>query len=154
MSVCLLQIPPHIVFGELLRRSPIPLISIVDATREAPEELGLRRLGLFGVRSTMQGHFYPGVFSKAAITLVVPEENERVYIHDKYMNELVKGVFLPETRERLLAIVDRLAKQEHAQGVILAGTELPLILREASYGIPFLNTTQIHVKAAVRQLLA
>src|SRR5580658_4140684 len=145
---------PHIVFGELQRRSPIPLISIVEATREAAEELGLRRLGLFGVRLTMQGHFYPDVFSKAGITLVVPEENEQVYIHDKYMNELVKGIFLPETRERLLAIVDRLAKQEHVRGLILAGTELPLILREAVCDIPFLDTTQIHVKAAVRRLLS
>ena len=45
---------PHIVFGELQRRSSIPLISIVEATREAAEELGLRRLGLFGIRFTMQ----------------------------------------------------------------------------------------------------
>ena len=63
----------------------------------------------------------------------------------------MKGVFLPETRERLLAIIDRLSKQERAQGLILAGTELPLILREANCrGIPFLDTTQIHVKAALR----
>jgi aspartate racemase len=144
---------PHIVFGELQRRSPIPLISIVEATCEAAAELRLRRLGLFGTRFTMQGHFYPDVFSKAGITLVVPAENEQVYIHDKYMNELVKGLFLPETRERLLAIVDRLAQQERVQGVILAGTELPLILREASCVVPFLDTTQIHVKAALRRLL-
>jgi len=145
---------PHIVFDELQRRSSIPLISIVDATREAAEELGLRRLGLFGTRFTMQGRFYADVFSKAWVALVVPEENEQAYIHDKYMNELVKDVFLPETRERLLAIVDRLAQQEHAQGLILAGTELPLILREAGCVIPFLDTTQIHVKAALSCLLS
>jgi aspartate racemase len=145
---------PHIVFGELQRRSSIPLISIVEATREAAEELGLRRLGLFGVRFTMQGRFYPDVFSKAGIALVVPNESEQAYIHDKYMNELLKGMFLPETRERLLAIAERLAKQEHAQGVILAGTELPLILRDASCGVPFLDTTQIHVKAALGRLLS
>ena len=145
---------PHIVFDELQRRSSIPLISIVDATREAAEELGLRRLGLFGTRFTMQGRFYADVFSKAWIALVVPEETEQAYIHDIYMNELVKGVFLPETRGRLLAIVDRLAKQEHAQGLILAGTELPLILREANCGIPLLDTTQIHVKAALRRILS
>jgi aspartate racemase len=145
---------PHIVFDRLQGRSSIPLISIVEATCEAAEELGLRRLGLFGVRFTMQGRFYSDVFSSAEIALVVPEESEQAYVHDIYMNELVKGIFLPETRERLLAIVDRLAKQENAQGIILAGTELPLILREASCGIPFLDTTQIHVKAALRRLLA
>ena len=145
---------PHIVFDELERQSPIPLISIVEATRDVAEQLGLRRLGLFGIRFTMRGRFYSDVFSKAGITLVVPEESEQAYIHDIYINELVKGVFLPETRERLLAIADRLANEEQAQGLILAGTELPLILREARCGIPLLDTTQIHVKAALRRLLS
>jgi len=145
---------PHLVFDDLQRRSSIPLISIVEATREAAEQLRLRRLGLFGVRFTMQGRFYPDVFSKAGITLVVPDESEQGYIHNIYVNELLKGVFLPETRERLLTIVNRLAKQERVEGVILGGTELPLILREASCSIPFLDTAEIHVKAALRHLLS
>jgi len=145
---------PHLVFDDLQRRSSIPLISIVEATREVAEQLKLRRLGLFGIRFTMQGRFYPDVFSKAGITLVVPDESEQGYIHKIYVNELLKGVFLPETRERLLTIVNRLAKQERVEGVILGGTELPLILREASCSIPFLDTAEIHVKAALRRLLS
>ena len=145
---------PHIVFDELKRQSPIPLISIVEATRDVAEQLALHRLGLFGIRFTMRGRFYPDVFSKAGITLVLPEESEQDYIHDVYINELVKGVFLPETRKRLLAIADRLANEEQAQGLILAGTELPLILREETDSFPFLDTTQIHVKAALKQLLS
>jgi aspartate racemase len=145
---------PHIVFDELERRSSIPLISIVEAAREAAEQLGLRTLALLGTRFTMQGRFYPAVFDKAGIVLVFPEEDEQAYIHDKYMNELVKGVFLPETRKGLLRIVDRLAKQRQAQGVILAGTELPLLLQEAGHGIPFLDTTRLHVSAALRRMLS
>ena len=145
---------PHIVFDELQRQSTIPLISIVEATREVAEDLGLQRIGLLGVRFTMQGRFYPDAFSKAGISLIVPEEDEQAYIHDKYMNELVRGIFLPETRDRLLMIIDRLAKQEHVEGLILAGTELPLILRDTNSEIPFLDTTQIHVKAAINALLS
>jgi aspartate racemase len=146
---------PHIVFDEVQRRSPIPLISIVQATCDAAKARGLKRLGLFGTRFTMGARFYPDVFSKEGIALSVPEPDEQDYIHDKYMGELVKGVFLPETREGLLAIVDRLAEREGIDGVILGGTELPLILRDAEHrGIPFLDTTQIHVKAAVARLLA
>jgi aspartate racemase len=145
---------PHIVFDELQRRSSIPLVSIVEAARAAAEQLGLSTLGLFGTRFTMQGRFYPAVFAKAGIDLVLPEEDEQAYIHDKYMKELVRGVFLPETREGLLRIVDRLAKQGHAQGVILAGTELPLLLQETSHGIPFLDTTRLHVSAALRRMLS
>jgi len=146
---------PHIVFDEIRRQSPIPLVSIVEATCEAAQALGLKRVGLFGTRFTMQGRFYPDVFSKEGITLAVPEQDEQDYIHDKYMSELVNGIILPETRERLLMIVDRLKERQGIQGLILGGTELPLILRDVlDRGIPFLDTTKIHVKRIVAQLLS
>jgi len=146
---------PHIVFDEVQRRSPIPLISIVQATCDAAKARGLKRLGLFGTRFTMRGRFYVDVFSKEGIALSVPEPDEQDYIHEKYMGELVKGILLPETRAGLLAIVDRLAERDKIEGLILGGTELPLILRDAEHhGIPFLDTTQIHVRAAVARLLA
>jgi len=70
------------------------------------------------------------------------------------MNELVKGKFLPGTRAGLLAIVDRLKNKIDIDGVILAGTELPLLLRDATHhGIPFLDTMKIHAKAAVAEML-
>jgi aspartate racemase len=147
----------HIVFDEINRQSPIPLLSIVQATCQAAKDLGLKRLGLFGTRFTMQAGFYQDVFSREAMTLVLPDEDEQKYIHDKYMNELVLGVFLSETRERLLAIAERLKEQEGIQGLILGGTELPLILRPADVaesGMPFLDTTRIHVKDIVAQLLS
>lgn len=144
---------PHIVFDELRRQSPIPLVSIVEATKEAAQGLGLKRLGLFGTRFTMQGEFYPKVFSASEIALVVPQPQEQDYIHDKYMNELVKGVILPDTRRRLLVIVDRLKREEHIDGLILGGTELPLILGDVTdQGIPFLDTTRIHAQAVVARI--
>jgi aspartate racemase len=145
---------PHIVFDDIRRQSPIPLISIVEATCDAAKALGLRRLGLLGTRFTMRGRFFPDVFTTAGITLVVPSLDDQDYIHEKYMGELVNGIFLPETRTRLLEIVGRLQEQERIDGAILGGTELPLLLREAPpQGIPFLDTTQIHVGAAVEEML-
>src|SRR5882672_3702580 len=85
---------PHIVFDEIRRQSPIPLISIVQTTCAAAKTLGLSKLGLFGTRFTMRGQFYPNVFVPQGITLAVPTEAEQTYIHDKYMNELLNGVFL------------------------------------------------------------
>jgi aspartate racemase len=146
---------PHIVFDEVARRSPIPLISIVECACAAAKAQRLKRLGLFGTRFTMQGNFYPKVFSREGIELVVPDAKDQEYIHDKYLNELVPGIFLPETRAGLLAVVDRLKTKIDIDGVILAGTELPLILRdEAHSGIPLLNTMKIHAEAAVNEMLS
>jgi aspartate racemase len=146
---------PHIVFDEIQRQSPIPLISIVEVTCEEAQRLGLKKIGLFGIRFTMQGRFYPDIFSRAGIELSLPTTDEQDYIHDKYLNELIPGILLPETRERLLGIVDRMKDEQGIEGLILGGTELPLILKDTHYqGIPFLDTTQIHVKHAVAELLS
>ena len=127
----------------------------MEAACEATKALGLTEVGLFGTRFTMQGRFYAKEFSKHGIALAVPDADEQAYIHEKYMGELVHGVFLPETRERMLGIVDRLKATERIQGLILGGTELPLILRDPEgRGIPFLDTTRIHVARAVAQLLS
>jgi aspartate racemase len=145
---------PHIVFGELRPRSRIPLISIVESTCDVAKEMKLKRVGLFGTRFTMQGTFYPDVFVRKGIQLVVPEVEDQNYVHDKYMSELVNGVFLPETREGLLKIVDRLRTTQRLEGLILGGTELPLILTDETHnGLPILNTTKIHCQAAVTQML-
>ncbi len=148
---------PHIVFDEVQARSSIPLVSIVRATCDAAKGLGLKRLGLFATRFTARAGFYTEALAAEGITLALPREDEQEYIHDKYMNELVNGLFLAETRARLIAIARRLNMEEAIDGLILGGTELPLILREADSeeaGVPFLDTTQIHVKAVVSRLLS
>jgi len=146
---------PHIVFDEVAPKSPIPLISIVEATCAAAKIQNLKRLALMGTRYTMQSDFYPKVFACEDIELVVPDLHDQNYVHDKYMNELVPGKFLSDTRAGLLAIVDRMKTTSDINGVILAGTELPLILRDPTHnGIPFLDTTKIHVEAAVERMLS
>ena len=146
---------PHIVFEEVASKSLIPLISIVEATCAAVKARKLKRLALFGTRYTMQAAFYPKVFSREGIQLLVPDHEDQAYIHDKYLTELVSGTFLPETREGLLAIIDCMKASSEIDGVILAGTELPLILRNLEHnGIPLLDTTEIHCEAAVTEMLS
>jgi aspartate racemase len=145
---------PHIVFGNIARRSPVPLLSIVEATCAEAKARGFRKLGLFGTRFTMHGRFYPDVFTREGVQLTVPTADEQDYIHDKYINELIPGKFLPETRDGLLAIATRMKKQDGIQALVLGGTELPLILTDSALlGIPFLDTTQIHVNAILERAM-
>ena len=146
---------PHIVFDEVAARSPIPFVSIVEAACAHAKERGLKRLALFGTRYTMQADFYQNVFKREGIDLVVPEPKDQDYIHEKYFAELVPGIFLPETRENLLAIVDRMKAKVSIEGVLLAGTELALILRGENYnGVALLDTGKIHCQAAVNEMFS
>jgi len=144
---------PHLVFDEVERRSAIPLISIVRATADHAKALGLKRLGLFGTGFTMRGNFYPEEFRRAGITLVIPGEHEIQFIHRKYLDELLNNQFLPGTRSVMLGIAQRMKDEDGIEGLILAGTELPLLLRDsAPRDLQLLDTTMIHVEAIVREL--
>lgn len=146
---------PHIVFDQLRKESPIPLLSIVEATCQAAKTLGLTNLGLFGTRFTMNGRFYPENFLKEGISIASPAPEEQKLIHEKYMGELVHGIFDPETRNAFLRIVETMVMRDHIDGLILGGTELPILLRDApTPGVRFLDTTQIHVQCIVSELLS
>jgi aspartate racemase len=146
---------PHIVFDELQQRSTVPLISIVEVTRDYVQKSGLQTVALFGTRFTMEATFYPEVFARTGIKLVIPNDEEQTYIHDIYMNELLKDLFLPATRTKLLAIADTMKARDGIQAVILGGTELPLLLRDEQHnGMPLLDTTRIHVERLVAELLS
>ena len=146
---------PHLVFDAVARQSRIPLISIVEATAEAAKARGLKRLGLLGTRFTMQASFYPNALSARDIEMILPNEGEQAYIHAKYMDELVPGIILPETRDHLMNIINSLKDRAQIDGAILGGTELSLILRDESiFGVRILDTTQIHVEAAVARLIS
>lgn len=150
---CMAANTPHLVFDDVQRRSRIPLLSIVRATAEHARRLSLKKVGLFGTGFTMRANFYPREFQSVGIALVVPTEAEREYIHGKYIGELLKNKFLPETRTEILRIVERLRAEEGVQAIVLAGTELPLLLRGAETQLQFLDTTLIHVEAIVQELL-
>lgn len=146
---------PHIVFDELAARSPLALVSIVEACACEARRRGLKRLALLGTRFTMEAPFYPQVFTRFGLELVAPNEAERSWIHERYVGELLEGDFRDDTRRRISSIVARLRDEEHVDAVVLGGTELPLLLTSPTVaGLPALDTTALHVEAIVSRLRA
>ena len=147
-------VTPHLVFEELQQRAHIPLLSIVAATADAATKAGLRRLALFGTRFTMEAALFPEAFARRGMAIVVPNEKEREFIHEKYMGELFVGAILDETRMAFFDTVETMKQRDNVDGLILGGTELSLILREpTAAGLPVLDTTQIHVETALEWML-
>jgi len=143
----------HVVFDDLAARARIPLVSIVETCAAEAQRLGLRRAGLLGTRFTMEERFYPAVFGRAGIDVVTPNAGERAWVHDRYVNELLKGDFRDATRQQFIALVDRLQRDEPIDGVVLGGTELPLLLQgDTIAGVRVLDTTALHVGAIVARL--
>jgi aspartate racemase len=144
---------PHIVFDELAERSPVPLVSIVEVCAAAARARGLKRLLLLGTRFTMAADFFPRVFQRHGIEVAAPEEAERAWLHQRYVGELLKGDFREQTRREVVDLVERLRVERAVDGVILGGTELPLLLGgPVIAGLPALDTTELHVAAIVARM--
>jgi aspartate racemase len=82
--------------------------------------------------------------------MVVPPAEDQALIHRKLFTEIELGVFKDETRDQLLGVVERMIRRDGIDAVVLGCTELPLILTKDEFGIPFINTTAVHVDAIVR----
>ncbi|MGI6585112.1 MAG: amino acid racemase [Gracilibacteraceae bacterium] len=142
---------PHIVFDKVQELSSIQLLSIIDETRKHIEKTGIKKVGLLGTKFTIQS----GIFQRACknTQIFVPNEKEQEYIHNKIASEIELGIILDETREGMLDIIKRMIEDNSIEGVILGCTELPLLLTKDEFGIPFFNTTRIHVESVIKYYL-
>jgi aspartate racemase len=144
----------HMTFDRVVATAPIPMLSILDALVAEAGRRGIRRPGVLGTRPTTEGAFFAQPFEAAGIELIRPVEADRAFVHEAYFGQLVRGDFRDETRAGLVAVIERMRERDGIDAVILGGTELPLILREPTYaGVPALDSTGIHVEAALDWLL-
>jgi aspartate racemase len=128
----------------------IPLLHIADATAEAIQAQGLRRVGLLGTRFTMEEDFYRGrLVEKHDLEVLVPESADRETIHRIIYDELVLGRIEPASKAEYLHIIAELA-ESGAEGIILGCTEIGLLINQADSRLPLFDTTRIHALAAVQ----
>src|SRR5439155_24896421 len=130
-----------------------PLVGIVEVCAEEARRRGFRRLALLGTRFTMEAPFYPAVCRRYGIAVVPPNDADRAWVHERYVGQLLKGEFHDDTRQEFISLVRRLRDEQRVDGIILGGTELPLLLSAPVIAdVPTLDTTALHVAAIVGRL--
>ncbi|MDI6710919.1 MAG: amino acid racemase [Bacillota bacterium] len=139
---------PHMFLDRLAAASPLPIISIVKETAKEAGARGFAKVGLLGTAMVMEGRFYAEPFTGRGVRVAVPCPEERRYVHGAIVDHLVRGDFRADIVHGLAAVAKRLAEEEGIQALVLGCTELPLVLDEERVGMPVLNTSLIHVRAA------
>jgi len=130
----------------------VPLIHIGDAVAAAARDRGLATLGIMGASWTMQDPFYADRLALHGIDVVRASQADVDLTDRLVFDELTLGIIRDESRTKLLGVVDRLA-EAGADGVVLACTELPLILSPGDTAVPLINSLEAHVAAAVGFIL-
>jgi len=144
----------HKVADVVAARTELPILHIGDAAGNAIRQQGLRRVGLLGTRFVMEEQFYRDrLQERFGIAVLVPREEEQAIVHRIIYDELCQGKIRRASRQACLKIIEGLTGQG-AEGIVLACTELPLLIRPSDVHVPLLDTTRLHAEAAVRLALA
>lgn len=131
-------------------RSPRLWLHIADVVATEAARRGFRRLGLTGTRWLIESDVYPEKLAAHGLTYVRPGVEDRNDLNRIIMDELVCSVFRPPSITCLQRIIDRL-KDAGCDAVILACTELPLVISEANSALPTLDSTRLLARAALRR---
>jgi len=132
----------------LIANVKLPVLEIPVAVTQAVVATGLKRVAILGTESTMKGSFLSRPLEEQGIRCMVPNVEDRAFIHNSIFNELTKGVFREETRDAYVTVAQRLI-DAGAEGIVLACTEIPMLISSSDLSVPVFDTTAIHVRSAV-----
>jgi aspartate racemase len=136
----------HLVADDITARIDVPFIDLIDVVGAATEAAGHQRVGILATGYTMDSDLYPSRLAKFGAEVLVPDVDDRAEVHRVIFEELVHGVVRHESRAAYLAVIDRLVERG-ADAVILACTEIGLLVRDGDAAVPLLDTTALHCAA-------
>ncbi|MGH7824434.1 MAG: aspartate/glutamate racemase family protein [Candidatus Binatia bacterium] len=138
----------HKVAENVRRSINIPLLHIADAAADEIGKTKISAVGLLGTRFVMEEDFYKERFRARGIDVAVPDRAARDYVHNVIYNELCLGKLNAESKQRMVTIILDL-KRAGAEGVVLACTELPLLIHAAGSPVRLFDTMALHASKAV-----
>ena len=83
----------------------------------------------------------------------MPKPDEIDFIHNSYL-DVVYDRSTPAKIDRLRELANTLVERDGAERVLLAGTDLSMVMNEDNAGFPALDCAGVHIKAITKRLLA
>ena len=142
----------HRVADDVQAAIDIPLLHIADAVAERARASGWSRLGVLGARWVMEEDFYVGRLANAGLTVDVPGEADRADVDRIIFDELTLGRVHERSRAAYSSIIERLS-ESGSEALVLACTEIELLIRPEDSPIPLLDSMRTHAEAAVATAL-
>ena len=144
----------HLFADRLQEIIELPIIHIVVETAKAINKKEFKKVGLLGTKFTMEMDFYTKKLEEYGLEVLIPEkEVTRNYIQQTLKEELGVGYINPETRINYISIVKELVDCG-AECIVLACTEIPLLINQDDFTIPIFDTTKIHARAIVEYIFS
>lgn len=140
----------HFCIRELEAIAPLPLINVLPALDRHFEQEGIERVGLLGTRTVLETRLYGGIDSAE---IVIPEGADLDTTHDTYI-AMATAVFATEQqRSVMIGIGEKLCKEQGADAVALAGTDLFLAFDGVDCGYRVVDCARVHIDDVVAHSL-
>ena len=144
----------HLFADRLKDIIELPIINIVDETAKVISKQGYKKVGLLGTKFTMEMDFYSKKLEEYGLEVLIPEKQAtRNYIQQTLKEELGIGFINPETKTNYISIVKKIVDRG-AECIVLACTEIPLLINQDDFTIPIFDTTKIHAQAIVEYIFS
>ncbi|MCL1633662.1 amino acid racemase [Luteimonas sp. SX5] len=143
----------HQALPYIAARSPLPWLHIAEAVASEAATRGFRRIGITGTRWLVDSETYPEKFAAQGLEYLRPSGEERDQISRIIMDELVYGVFKPESVAYFRQVIGRM-KEQGCDAVVLGCTEIPLIIDDSNSPLPTLDSTRLLARAALRRAVS
>ena len=135
---------PHYAYDDFAQHSEAPILDLTEITAEACEKSKLKKVAILGTKATMTGGLYKQKIESRGMELVVPSEEICNAIHEFIMNEIVPGKVNPDTRKKVLELIQSV----DCDGFILGCTELPEVYSSTDLGKTAIDTTRLIAEVA------
>ena len=127
---------------EIQKKVNIPILGIAAVNTKYLIEQGYKRVGILGTETTINKKVYDNELEEAKINLIGPSSKEQAFVTQAIMEQLC-GKISTDTKNRLLQVINNLRKQK-IEAILLACTELPLILQQRDSDLPLIDCTKIY----------
>lgn len=142
----------HRVYEEVQAGVDIPIIHIAEAVGRKMQADGVQRAALVGTRNVMTEKFYRQRLVAHGISLLPPDMELAERIDRIVYEELTIGKIMRESERYMRSELTDIAKQ-NVQAVVLACTELEMIVDVKANVLPIYDSTAIHARAGVDVIL-
>ena len=138
----------HKIAPQVQAQLNIPLVHIADAVAESITQTGISSIGLLGTNFVMEQSFYRERLENYGVKIVTPSKESRDFIHNVIYQQLALGDIRQTSRLKILEIVQELTN-EGIEGIVLANTELPLLIRAEDIRMLLFDSMALHIEKAV-----
>lgn len=126
----------------------IPIIGIAPTVAQYIKDKGYKTVGILAADTTIRKKVYDSHLDKKGVKLIRPDQTDQDIVEGTILDEY-SGKTNIENAEKIKQVAKKLY-ESGAEAVMLACTELPLILKQQGVDIPLIDCNQVYAEKAAQ----